>query len=67
LYFGYLDYLENNLLSLRDCVVIMMKGRYGRDRQSGSSALGCGHLELWVTDLGSNAIFSRDCIPVADR
>jgi hypothetical protein len=29
---------------LRDCVVIMMEGRYGRDRQSDSSTLECGHV-----------------------
>jgi hypothetical protein len=51
----------------RDCVVIMMKERFGRGRQSGSSALECGHLELWVIELVTNAIFLRACSPVADR
>ncbi len=45
----------------------MMKERFGRDRQSGSSALECGHLELWVIDLVSNTIFLRACSPLADR
>ena len=42
-------------------------GRYGRNRQSSSSALECGHLELWVIELLANAIFSWACSPVADR
>jgi hypothetical protein len=37
----------------------MIKERFGRDRQPGSSALECGHLELWVIELVPNAIFSR--------
>jgi hypothetical protein len=44
----------------------MMEGRYGRNRQSGSSALECGHLELWVIELPPNAIFSWAYRPVAD-
>jgi hypothetical protein len=44
-------------LALGDCVVIMMEGRYGRNRLSDSSALACGHLELWVIELLANAIF----------
>jgi hypothetical protein len=51
----------------RDCVVIMMKERFGRDRQSGSSALECGHLELWVIELIPDAIFLRACSPVDER
>jgi hypothetical protein len=51
----------------RDCVVIVMEGRYGRNRQSGSSALECGHLELWVIELLANATFSWACNTVADR
>jgi hypothetical protein len=43
------------------------EGRYGRNRQSSSSALECGHLELWVIELLANAIFSWDCGPAADR
>jgi hypothetical protein len=31
---------------VRDCVVIFVKGRFGLGRQSRSSALGCGRLEL---------------------
>jgi hypothetical protein len=45
----------------------MMKERFGQDRQSGSSALEGGHLELWVIELVSNAIFSRACSPGVDR
>jgi hypothetical protein len=54
----------------RDWVVIMMKERFGRDPARaglGSSAFECGHLELWVVELVSNAIFARVCSPVADR
>ena len=40
-----------------DSVAIMMEGRYGRNRQSGSSALECGHLEVWVIDLPASEIF----------
>jgi hypothetical protein len=39
-----------------DCVVIMMEGRFRRDRQSDSSALECGHLKLWVIGLLRNGI-----------
>jgi hypothetical protein len=41
--------------------------RFGLDRQSGSSALEYGCLELWVVELASNEIYSRACSPVADR
>jgi len=41
---------------LRDCVVIMMEGGFRRDRQSGSSALECGRLNLWVIGLLRNGI-----------
>jgi len=41
---------------LRDCVVIMMEGGFRRDRQSGSSALECGRLKLWVIGLLRNGI-----------
>jgi len=54
-------------LPLGDCIVIVMKEKFGRDRQSGSSALECGHLELLVIELIPNAISLRACSPVADR
>jgi hypothetical protein len=54
-------------LPFRDCVAIMTEGRYVRNRQSRSSALECGHLELWVIELLAKAIFSCACSPVADR
>jgi hypothetical protein len=41
--------------------------RFGRDRQSGSSALESGHLEVRVIDVVTNVIFLRGCGPVADR
>jgi hypothetical protein len=40
----------------RDCVVIMIEGGCRRDRQSGSSALECGRLKLWVIGLLGNGI-----------
>jgi hypothetical protein len=46
----------SQLPTLGDCVVIMMEGRFRRDRQSGSSALECGHLKLWVIGLLRNGI-----------
>jgi hypothetical protein len=48
---------SENSPSLGDCVVIMMEGRSGRNRQSGSSTLECGHLELLVIELLAYAIF----------
>jgi len=51
-----------------DCVVIVMKEGFGRDGQSGSSALGCGHIvELWVIEIIPRLIFSMACGQVADR
>ncbi len=41
---------------LGDCVVIMMEGEFRRNRQSGSSALECGRLKLWVIGLLGNGI-----------
>jgi len=38
-------------LSLGDCVIIMMRERFRRNRQSGSPALECGHLRSWVISL----------------
>jgi hypothetical protein len=35
----------------------MMKERFGQDRQSGSATLECGHLELWIIEFVSNALF----------
>jgi hypothetical protein len=35
----------------------MMDGRYRRDGQPDSSALECGHLELWVIEFLANYIF----------
>jgi hypothetical protein len=32
----------------------MMEERFGWGRQSGSAALKCGHLELWVIELVSD-------------
>jgi hypothetical protein len=40
----------------RDCVVIMMEGRFRWNRQSGSSALECGRLKSWVIGLLRNGI-----------
>jgi hypothetical protein len=48
-----------------DCVVIMEEERFGRDRQSGSSALECGHLKLSLIDLLGNTILSWGCNSVA--
>jgi hypothetical protein len=45
---------------------MMGKERFGRGRQSGSSALECGHLELWVIEVVPNSIFLRAWNPVAD-
>ncbi len=50
-----------------DSVAIMMEGRYGRNRQSGSSALGCGYLEVWVIDLPASEIFPWAWRPAVDR
>jgi hypothetical protein len=61
----YLDFPLTLLLSPRDCVVIMEEERFGRDRQSDSSALECGHLELSLTDLLGNTILSWCCSSVA--
>jgi hypothetical protein len=46
--------------------LLMMKERFGRDKQSGSSALECGHLEFWVMELVPNGIFLRACNLAAD-
>jgi len=57
-------------LPLGECVVIMMKERLGQDPAlagSGSLALECRHLELWVIELVSNTIFSGGYSPVAER
>jgi hypothetical protein len=43
-------------LPLGDCVVIMREGRFRRNRRSGSSALECGRLKLWVIGLLRNGI-----------
>ena len=67
------NWLESTLivpLSLEDCLVIIMEGKYWRNPALaglGSSALECGHLELWVIELPANAIFSLACSPAADR
>jgi hypothetical protein len=50
-----------------DCVVIPMEGRYKRNRQPSSSALGCGHLASWIIILLANAILTRAYSSVADR
>jgi hypothetical protein len=53
-------------LSLGDCVVIMMEGRFRRDPAvagSGSSALECGHLKLWGIGLLRNGILSMGLEP----
>jgi len=39
-----------------DRVVIMMESGFRRNRQSGSSALECGRLKLWVIGLLGNGI-----------
>ena len=44
-----------------------MEGRHGRNRQSDSSALECGHLELWVIELLADVIFSCGYSLVVDR
>jgi hypothetical protein len=54
-------------LPFGDCVVIMMEVGNRRDKHSGSSALECGHLEVWVIELLANATFPSACSPVADR
>ena len=44
---------------MRDCVVIMMEGEFRRNPAvagSGSSALECGRLKLWVIGLLGNGI-----------
>jgi hypothetical protein len=40
----------------RGCVVMMEEGRFRRNRQSGSSALECGRLKLWLIGLLRNGI-----------
>jgi hypothetical protein len=40
----------------RDCVVIVMEGGFRRNRQSGSSALECGRLKVWVIGVLRNGI-----------
>jgi hypothetical protein len=47
----------------RDCVVIMMEGGFRENRQSGSSALECGRLKLWVIGLLGNGIHFMDLKP----
>jgi hypothetical protein len=41
------------------------EGRIWAGQTVSSSALECGHLELWVIELVPNAIFSMDVSPVA--
>jgi hypothetical protein len=43
-------------LPLGDCVTIVMKGGFRWNRQSGSSALECGRLRVWVIGLLRNGI-----------
>jgi hypothetical protein len=40
---------------------------YERNRQSGFSALECGHVEVRAMELLANAIFSWVCPPVAGQ
>jgi hypothetical protein len=52
-----IDIETNNYPSpLRGCVVIVMEGGLGRNRQSGSSALECGRLKAWAIGFFRNGI-----------